>query len=77
MPVMVLCTCYPSTREAEAEAPEQPGGHISLEEDREKGCWAPPPRNFLWVLPRLAEENNSKALCTDGLGVGLSLLLQT
>lgn len=63
-------------RETEAGAPGQPGGHISLEEDRERGCWAPSPRNFLCVLPRLTEENNSKALCTDGLGVGLSPLLE-
>lgn len=77
MPVMVLCTCFPSTRKAEAGAPGQPGSYISLEEDRERGCWAPSPRNFLYVLPRLIEENNSKALCTDGLGVRLSPLLQT
>lgn len=75
---LVLCTCYPTHgRETEAGAPGQPGGHISLEEDRERGCWAPSPRNFLCVLRRLTEESNSRALCTDGLGVGLSPLLET
>lgn len=77
MPVMEVCTCNPSPGEAEAGVPGQPGGHISLEEDRERGCWTPSPRNCLCLLPRLIEEKHSQALCPDGLGLGLSPLPQT